>query len=57
MGILASIAFVMPSPRVPQDTVEAAIIEHFQKVCLTFSTAFLLIGSGLLLEKKMKLEE
>ena len=53
MGILCSIAFVMPTPRVPQDTLEAAIIEHFQKVCLTYSTGFLLVGSGLLLEKKL----
>ena len=48
-GVLGCIAFVMPSPQTPSDTLESIIIDHVQKVILTYSTGLLLGGSMLLM--------
>lgn len=51
-GVLGCIAFVMPSPQAPTETLENIIIEHSQKVFLTYSTGLLLAGSMLLIGNK-----
>lgn len=50
-GVLGCIAFVMPSPNVPSDTLDSIFIESFQKICLTYSTGMLIAGSMLLHSK------
>lgn len=49
-GVLGCIAFVMPSPDSPSQTIENICIETIQKVVLTYSTG-LLLGGSLLLNK------
>ena len=49
-GVLGCIAFVMPSPDSPSQTIENICIETVQKVILTYSTGLLLAGSLLLHE-------
>lgn len=48
-GVLGCIAFVMPSPQTPSDTIESILIDNVQKVILTYSTGLLLGGSMLLM--------
>ena len=55
-GVLGCIAFVMPNPSVPPDTIENVLIETFQKVCLTYSTSLLLAGAFLLHATRKKKE-
>jgi hypothetical protein len=53
-GVLGCVAFVMPTPQMPSETIESVIIEHIQKVILTYSTALLLLGSMLLMHNSNK---
>ena len=55
-GVLGCIAFVMPTPETPADTIESIIIDHTQKVILTYSTGLLLAGSMLLMNNNKKIE-
>jgi hypothetical protein len=43
-GVLGCIAFVMPNPNAPSETLENIIIESIQKMCLIYSTGLLLAG-------------
>tara|TARA_B100000945_G_scaffold317254_1_gene319718 strand:- start:845 stop:1393 length:549 start_codon:yes stop_codon:yes gene_type:complete len=47
-GVLGTIAFVMPNPTVPSETLESIVIETIQKVFLTYSAALLLAGAMIL---------
>ena len=51
-GVLGCVAFVLPTPETPSETIESIIIQHIQKVILTYSTALLLAGSMLLMRKE-----
>lgn len=48
-GVLGCIAFVMPTPEMPSETIESIVIDSIQKVVLTYSTGLLLGGSMLLM--------
>ena len=50
-SVLGCIAFVMPSPDIPEQTIDNIVIETIQKICLTYSTGLLLGGSMLLINK------
>ena len=52
VAVLGCIAFVMPTPNAPSHAIESVVIETIQKVCLTYSTGFLLAGSLILTSKE-----
>lgn len=47
-GVLGCVAFVMPTPHAPSETLESITIETIQRVCLMYSTGLLLAGTMLL---------
>ena len=51
-GVLGCIAFVMPSPQAPLDTLESVLIENIQKIILIYATGSLLGASMLLIDDK-----
>ena len=53
-GVLGCIAFVMPTPQTPAETLESVTIDSVQKVILTYSTGLLLGGSMLLMNSDEK---
>ena len=56
-GVLGCIAFVMPTPETPAETIESVLIDNVQKVILTYSTGLLLAGSLLLIQNKSHVEQ
>lgn len=51
-GVLGLIAFVIPTPQAPSETLDSIIIETMQKVYLIYSTGLLLGGSMLLIGRQ-----
>lgn len=51
-GVLLAVAFVMPSPHAPNESLENVFVDAGQRVCLTYATGLVLGGSILMNEKK-----